>query len=525
MTRSARRAHCLVGLTAALVVLTPVSVGAVVGSEAADRALTAGAADPDAVLRVAADLSFGGGPTFDPVDHIGHMQSSMWYELIYDTMIRSDENGDAVPGLATEWSTPDDYTIELTLREGVTFQDGTTFDAEAVKKAWDRIIGGGAPGLEAETRQLEAVTVVDDLHLTVTLSSPIAGIWVNEILRDAIETGVPSPAALDEFGEDYRSHPVGPGPYAVTEYVVDQRISVRRWDGYWDTEGQQLEGVDFVNTGIGAPTVTALSAGQIDVAVIEAGDVAAIEQRPGLAITTAPADTVTTVFMNMTAPPFDDVAARIALSQAIDRDEVNAGAFRGQGTPTDQIFGPDASWFSEAASGRYPYDPEAAEQAWTEAGWPTQLTAITPALSTEQVTTAEIIQAQLAEIGIDLEIIQTQNYTDDIIEKSPNLAITPGRYGATPVWLTPAGLFNPWTGYTNPDFETAWADTQSAGLDSEGLADAWGVVQQILTDDVAMVPMVNTTTAIAHTDRLQGITIIHGFSQRGLDLRTVYLTE
>src|SRR5690606_547926 len=171
---------------------------------------------------------------FDP--HV-HQSSEMGIVLrqVYDTLIYRDPfNGGAfVPGLAESWSVSTDQTIyTFTLKEGVTFHDGTPFNAAAVAANLNRIV---AP----ETRSQYALAllgpysgfeIIDDRTIAIRLSEPFSP------LLDALSQfylGIASPTALNSFSiERYQFNQVGTGPYRFVEYIPDQRLILRRNPDY-----------------------------------------------------------------------------------------------------------------------------------------------------------------------------------------------------------------------------------------------------------------------------------------------------
>ena len=139
-------------VAAAIAVSIPAPSGAAVRRSQIDKA---------AVVRVGVPIEDGGGVYLDPAGSRAISSSSsnrLFLDLIYDTMIHNTADGKGVPGLATKWSAPDANTVELTLRDGVKFADGTPFNATAVTAAWDRVLASGRPNL---TPNVKAITSVE----------------------------------------------------------------------------------------------------------------------------------------------------------------------------------------------------------------------------------------------------------------------------------------------------------------------------------------------------------------------------
>ena len=194
--------------------------------------------DPDAILRVGQNFVSGIGISVDPARYIGQSATCSFQNLVYDTMIHETPDGGIEPGLATEWEFPDEQTIDLTLREGVTFHDGTEFDADAVKYNWDRVIAATPEQFTrtSATAALESVEVLEPYKVRVNLNAPLAADYRDRYLKEACSAlGVVSPAALEASGGEINvgDVPVGAGPFTWENYVPDQRVELRRYEDYW----------------------------------------------------------------------------------------------------------------------------------------------------------------------------------------------------------------------------------------------------------------------------------------------------
>src|SRR5579863_966803 len=148
-----------------------------------------------------------------------------------------------MPSLATSWTVDDTGTRWVfTLRKGVTFQDGTPFDADAVKFNLDRwrlktdpyhtggdftyyeSQFGGFPGV------IKGVRVLDPDRVELDLTKPLSPILANLAMPSF---SIASPTAIEKEGEGFDQAPVGTGPYRVTEWVHDDHITLSAYPGYW----------------------------------------------------------------------------------------------------------------------------------------------------------------------------------------------------------------------------------------------------------------------------------------------------
>ncbi|HKK48787.1 MAG TPA: ABC transporter substrate-binding protein, partial [Alkalispirochaeta sp.] len=149
---------------------------------------------------------------------------------IYDNLIYFDEDMELQAGLATDWELVNETTWEFTLREGVTFHDGTPFTADAVKANLDRIVD---PELASQRAflfsMLDEVVVVDDYTVQISTEFPFVPI-LSHLAHDA--AGIASPVALEEAGYD-ETEPVGTGPYMLRSWEPGNELVLERNEDFW----------------------------------------------------------------------------------------------------------------------------------------------------------------------------------------------------------------------------------------------------------------------------------------------------
>src|SRR5690606_13723590 len=145
-------------------------------------------------------------------------------EQVYEPLIRTTPTGEFEPGLATDWALVDDgAAFELTLREGVTFQDGAPFDADAVVANLEQTMESGG-NLAVELEVVDSITAVDDHTVRLELNGP--GGHLPGVLAFCAGMMI-SPDALDD---DLQTNPVGAGPF-VLEDITETAATFSRWDG------------------------------------------------------------------------------------------------------------------------------------------------------------------------------------------------------------------------------------------------------------------------------------------------------
>lgn len=240
---------------------------------------------------------------------------------VYDVLLTVDPEGEIAPRLA-ESITSDDQTVwTLTLREGVTFSDGTPFDAAAVVRNFERYQKPEAN----QTAAMHAATgfeAVDDLTVKITLDS------ANPEFPRALmgQSGmIVAPATLDAWEAGESPLPIGAGPFVMTEYMPKTSFSYERNDEYWDAPRPYLDAMQFNVIPDPAQGFNAFRAGEADIASYVPGSPVEwqdLKDNGTEVFETTQIGGNTFLFQNQKAPT-DDVRVREALTLAVDLDDLN----------------------------------------------------------------------------------------------------------------------------------------------------------------------------------------------------------
>ena len=384
--------------------------------------------------------------------------------VVYESLVFLDDTLSPVPGLAESWETPDDRTYVFALRQGVMFHNGREMTADDVVYSLRRVLESPeswwnvkmGPAVEPDPATVEAAASAEAMGTPTPVGNRIGvtveatgDYQVTATLTEAYSPFLQSlsatttsivPAAEVESGEiDITTTLVGTGPFRVVEHAPDQRWVFGKFAEYWQPGGAQLDEVVWQIIPDETARVASLRTGEVQLALFE---------NPAVLDLLASDENITTVeqtttnyyilFVNGNQPELADQRVRQAISLAMDREEINQAALFGRGTVT----GPIAQAFSELATPItelpfYSHDVERARALLAEAGFGEGLALqllVTPALAAT-VTMAEVLQEQLAEAGIEIEIVQRDlatfvaDYTDG---ESSQLAIS---------W---------WAGYSDP---------------------------------------------------------------------------
>lgn len=339
--------------------------------------------------------------SLDPIDAIG--SGLPFFQAVYDTLLKRTPDGTYEPMLATEWSYDESQTVlSMTLRDGVAFDDGTAFDADAAKANLDRFRDGGGPNA-AYLAGVE-VAVVDDAHVTLTLPKPDPGLLFS--LSDS--AGLMANPAKFATDDALVTTPDGTGPYVLDseETAIGTTWSYDRREGYWGDEP------DFSTLTISVfdnenAMVNGLKTGQLDSALLQVADQQlAAEQDQNLTLQDVLFDFQGVLLFDrggVVTPALADPKVRQALNYAVDRETLLQVVRDGRGEVTSQVWGVDTQGYDEALDERYAYDPDKAEELLAEAGYADGFELVLPRLTTivtDNIATA--LQTDLAAVGVTL---------------------------------------------------------------------------------------------------------------------------
>jgi len=369
--------------------------------------------DPDGVLRTYSDLASQGGHLFDGTK-VGIASMTAPHALVLGTLFRVNVDGSWEPELAESAEIVDPNTVRVVLREGVQFSDGTPYDAEAFKFNVERNRDAKHVNLSTELQEIENVTVENPTTATIHLKTPIAGAVYDRL--PYVDFMFNSPTAI-RAGQDVSTQPVGAGPFLLTARETGRIYRYEKNPNYWNADNIRLAGVEIIHAEPGQGPINAIQAGDVDVS----GSAFSYEQSKAIAGSGWEIETSVTDNIMLwgqwckSRPPFEDVRVRQAINYAIDRDAINQAVYDGNGEPMWGFFASESPLHDESLDGFYAYDPEKAKQLLAEAGQ-TDLTFdsfFTPGASQRAV---EIIQAQLAEIGVTLNpkpLLSSQDFFPD----------------------------------------------------------------------------------------------------------------
>lgn len=417
-------------------------------------------------------------PHLDPTSAAAGAIDTVLYSNVFEGLTRFMADGAVVPGLAASWEISDDgLTYTFTLREGVTFHDGTTMDAEDVKFSLDRILAeDSANAQKALYAAISAVEVIDPLTVQLTLSEPNGNMLFNLAWGDAV---IVAPESIDGI----KQMPIGTGAFKFVEWVQSDRIELARNDAYWGTPAS-LETATFKFISDPTAAFAAVMAEDVDYfyAFPAPENLPQFEADPRFQVLVGSTEGETILSTNNKMPPFDNPLVRQAVAHAIDRQAIIDGAMFGYGTPIGTHFAPHNPAYKDL-TGQSAHDPDKARALLAEAGLPdgfeTTLHLPPPSYARRG---GEIIAAQLAEVGITAKItnVEWAQWLESVFRgKDFGLTIVshtePMDIG---IYANPDYYFQ----YDNPDFQALITKLNST-TDPEMRASMMGDAQQMIADD------------------------------------------
>ena len=322
--------------------------------------------------------------------------------LVYQGLVDFDRDLKIKPVLAESWKvSPDGRQWTFTLRRGVKFHNGRALTASDVKFSLERILepktaarGKGSLSI------IESVQAVDPQTVRVHLVRP-SGAFLSR-LAGTYQAILP-PEAVQ--GPAFKA--IGTGPFQLTEWKTNERVELRRFDGYWEAGLPYLEAITLKPVPDGTVRLTALKTGDAGfVQLIPLESLAELQAAPSkdyVVRTVKGGGGFSAIILNSRKPPFSDVRVRRAVALAIDKKEVALGVWRGFAQPINEWMPPGTPFFFGVPDRKV--DVEQAKKLLAEAGV-TRGTKLTHTVgqTANLVPAAQVLQAQLTRIGLDLQL-------------------------------------------------------------------------------------------------------------------------
>ncbi|WP_318509063.1 ABC transporter substrate-binding protein [Bacillus sp. T3] len=360
---------------------------------------------------------------------------------VFETLVYQTKDHKVEPWLATDWEISDDNkTYTFKLRKDVTFHDGSKFNADVVKFNFDRILNPAtrAATAAAYIEKLDSVEVVDDYTIKFHLSGPSATFLT--ILAHS-NLSIVSKEAVEKYGDQFATHPVGSGPFKFVEKVDNDRIVLEKNENYHGNYPlAKHDGTAYLDKLIfkiipeEATRIGSVQSGQIDaVETVPPQDVVAIKASKQLNILdAATAGLPYTLFINNTSEPWNNKKARSAIKSAIDVDTIVNTLYLGTYKRAWSALAPSTFGYNKSLEKKEFYNLKKANELFDELGWKKgsdgirkkdgktlSLRILDDAVNREKRQDITLmVQQQLKEVGVKVEIITTSDARSFL--KDPN---------------------------------------------------------------------------------------------------------
>ena len=451
---------------------------------------------------------------------------------MYDGLVRyKDGTLEVEPSLATDWTISEDGTVyTFTLRDGVTFHDGSAFDAEAVKFNFDRMLDESHPYSDTGPFPLafffssvQNVDVIDPLTVSFTLNAPYAPFLSNL----AYPTGlIVSPAAVMEYGADFGRNPSGTGAFKFVEWRSNEAVVVEANPDYWGG-APKLETVVFRPITDANTRTAEMLAGGIDL-MVEVPPVALSEfQGDAYTVYEQAGPHVWFLILNAKEGPFADVRVRQAANYAINKEAIVNDVLEGTAEVAAGPTPPAFAWAYNPDLEPYPYDPDRARELLAEAGAEgAELTFyVTEGGSgmLDPVAMGTAIQADLEAVGLNVTI-ETYEWNTFLGNVNPGLEgkadmaemawmtndpdTLPFLALRTEAWPENGGFNSGY--YSNPEVD-ALLDAARVETNQEERARLYREMQVIVQEDAPWVFVANWKQNAVTSDRVEGFALQPSF--------------
>ncbi|WP_050614064.1 ABC transporter substrate-binding protein [Bacillus testis] len=440
---------------------------------------------------------------------------------IFDTLIDfGDDNTELVPGLATEWKGSEDgLTYTLKLREGVKFQDGTDFNAEAVKINFDRWKEGGADKkfdyyVSQFGDRIEEVKVVDPNTVEFKLNGVLAPFLKNLAMSPF---AIASPAAIEKYGDKLNEHPVGTGPFKFKEWKRNDKITLVKNETYWKKGLPKLDSVIFKVIPENSARLNALKNNEADIIEgVNYSDMPAIEGDSNLQIFKRPSFNTAYLGLTNTRGPLKDKLVRQALNYAVDKSALIDAFYSGAAEPAINPMPPVVAGYNKDVKD-YEYNPEKAKellkQAGYEKGFSIELWAMPVArpYMPDGQKVAEAIQADFAKVGVKAKIVSYEwaTYLDKAAKGDADAFLMgwTGDNGDADNFLyvlldqDTIGTNN-YARYSNPKVHELLTAAQKT-IDDDERDQLYKEAQVLIKEDAPWIPLVHSTPLLAGSAKVK----------------------
>lgn len=448
--------------------------------------------------------------SLDPQNH-NDTTSAYMTRHIYSNLVRLNENNEFVGDLAKSWEYVDDVTVNFELHEGVKFHNGETLTSEDVKFTMERLATSSKVG--HLIKMIDNVEVIDDTHFTIHMNTPSNALVSSLFHSGAAILCKSHVEAIEAEGKTVADVPNGTGPYKFVEYITGTSCELAKNEDYFDKDRMpQNDGVKIIVYPEDAARTIALETGEIDLCLnVPTTDAQKIRDNENLELNQVTSTRIEYMGLTTNKAPFDNKLVRQAMNYAVDKEAVVTAATENEAVPFDNYIGAAAIGYYDVVT-KYERDLDKAKELLAEAGYdesnPLEFTAYLS--SDTRSKSATVIQANLAEIGVKMNIEQMESATfyERCANGEPDAYFAGWVANAEPdntyraLWTTEGG--NNYSHYEN-DKMLELVNIASTSRDSAEVQAAYEEVLRTISDDAIWVPLYSLDYQLAYQAGLQGV--------------------
>ena len=456
----------------------------------------------------------------DPAINPGHTDTAVSSNIFENLVVYEPDSFEVVNELAETFeSSGDGLRHDFKLKEGIQFHGGYgELTAEDVKFSYERIAGLTKPKLESPYQSdwaaLKTVEVKDQYSGTIVLKEPFAPLTTTTLPVQAGQ--IVSKKAVEERGEDFGTSPIGTGPYEFVEWQRRQHVLLRQFADYGGAadylEKPSWKEIRFVVVAEDNPTAIALETGELDFAVLPTTAVERFQDSDDFEVFEKTTLNYNWIGMNVEHENLSDKNVRLAVIHGIDVPSIIEAAFDGRWTRATAIIPPGMPLGHWEDAPVYERDVEQAQGFLSQAGAEGLALEMTVSDGEEgAATVAEIVQANLNEVGFNIEVVVQEGGVFGLAEPEANakkqLFYTGFTTNPDPSWSTvwftcdQVGVWN-WMSWCNEEYSRL--DRQAAReTDEQTRHEMYVRMQQIMDEDAVALWVAWPTEILASRSGIQ----------------------
>jgi peptide/nickel transport system substrate-binding protein len=434
------------------------------------------------------------------------------FTAMCDKLFDMDEHLAIVPRLATGYQWADPKTLILHLRDGVQFQDGEPFDADAVKYTLERYLTYPGSFRRAEIGAIDHIDVVDPHTVRIVLKQPNAAFIAQFTDRAGMML---APKAAQAAGKDFGLHPVCAGPFSFAERISQDHITLDRFKNYWDAGAIHFDHVVYRPMSDSTVRLTNLQSGSLDLTLIVPTDVDAVKNDPHLRLVVSPGLGYGGITLNLGAGPRADSPlgrdprVRHAFELAIDRTALIQVVYNGMYTPNAQATAAAHPLYDKAL----PIPPRDIPQAKAllQAGgvatpFPVELLI---ANNPQSRQVGEVLQSMVKDAGFDLHVVTQEFGAALAAEQGGNYQAYLGGWSGlldpdSNIWgFLHSGAAQNWSRYSNPTVDSL-LDAARATDDADQRRTLYARMWQQEAQDLPIIYLWTPSNIVGTSAKLQG---------------------